>query len=708
MICGASDVTFRSACSANANLPLMSYFGSDMGDTKAMKLDVAVLGGGFAGVYCAQTISKTRGLKVGLISEENYMVFQPMLPEVAGSAISPRHVVNPLRLLCKHAQILKGRVESIQWPRRILTLNAGPFSGNLEISYDHLVLALGAETDLSRIPGMPEHAFLMKNVGDAMFLRTTLLGRIEEASLEPRDGVKRRLLTFVVVGGGYSGVETAGHILDFFSSICRYYPNISKDEIQIHLIHGGDHLLPTLSRKLGEYSAKKLVKRGLKLQLNQRVKSVTANRVHLEDGTAIETNTVISTVGNAPHPLVTKFCADNHFETAKGLIVVEPTGQVKGQQTLWAAGDCAAFPHITGGLCPATAQFAYHEGILIAKNIARQIHGKKIAPFTYKGIGEMASIGHHEAVGDIFGFHFSGFIAWWMWRTVYLTKLPRIDRKIRVVLDWTLDLFFPRDLNHLSPRFSKPVKEIYLETGDVLFQKGEPAFSFYVVKSGALEIRDNGELIQRVAPGGYFGERALLEDGVWQHDGIATEPTNLVSIPASVFRSLVRGVGSLGNFFQKSATKYQSREIVQAIGQKLAPDLAAQPISRVMQRTVYSLSPDMAIRDALQIAHRHPRSSYPVVRSDGTLLGTVTREDFYEFLKRSDTRPETPLKQMPFANVPTVEAETKVSEVMQRFIRTGSNKVLVVDSGNHLQGIATVMDLMSEGADGKHDGINRS
>ena len=675
-----------------------------MDDTKATKLDVAVLGGGFAGVYCAKEISKTRGLKVGIISEENYMVFQPMLPEVAGSAISPRHVVNPLRLLCKNARVICGRVENIHWPQHTLTLNAGPFSGHLKICYDHLVLAPGAVTDLSRIPGMPEHSFLMKNVGDAMFLRATLLGRIEEASLEPRAEIRRRLLTFVVVGGGYSGVETAGHILDFFSSICRYYPNLSTGEIQIHLIHGGDHLLPTLNRKLGEYSAKKLVQRGLKLALNQRVKSVTANSVRLENGSVIETNTVISTVGNAPHPLVTKLCDENHFETIKGMIAVEATGRVKGQQNLWAAGDCAAFPLAAGGLCPGTAQFAFRQGILIAKNISRQLRGKKIEPFTYKGIGEMASIGHHEAVGDILGFHFSGFIAWWMWRTVYLAKLPRFDRKIRVMLDWTLDLFFPRDLNHLSPRFSKPVKEIYLEAGDVLFQKGEPAFSFYVVKNGALEIRDNGEVIQRIAPGGYFGEGALLENGVWQHDGIATEPTNLVSIPANIFRSLVRGIGSLGNFFQKSATKYQSREIVEAIGRKLAPDFAAQPVSRVMQRTLYTLAPDMTVRDALQIAHRHPRSSYPVVNRDGTLAGTVTREEFYEFLKRSDTRPESPLKQIRFAGVPTVAAEMKVVEVMQRFIRTGSNKVFVVDDSNHLQGIVTVMDLMTGTTDGKHDG----
>ena len=389
-----------------------------MPELRSTKADVAILGGGFAGVYCAQAIGRlSRGddaVHIGLISEQNYMVFQPMLPEVAGSSISPRHVVNPLRLLCRKAAVFQGTVESIDWPGRSLILSAGPFSGNLRIKYDDLVLALGAITDLSRIPGMPEHAFLMKNVGDAMHLRTTILGRMEEANLESRPEIKRRLTTFVVVGGGYSGVETAGHILDLFGAIREYYPNISRDDLSVYLVHGGDHLLPTLSRKLGEYSARKLQRLGLKLLLNQRVKSITANRVYLESGQTLETNTVISTVGNAPHPLVQKLGEHWRFEMIKGRVVTQPTGQVKGETHLWAAGDCAAFPLVTGGNCPATAQFAYRQGLLIGRNIMLRRRGKQLKLFTFKGLGELASIGHHLAVADIFGLHFSGFVAWWL------------------------------------------------------------------------------------------------------------------------------------------------------------------------------------------------------------------------------------------------------------------------------------------------------
>jgi len=315
-------------------------------------------------------------------------------------------------------------------------------------------------------------------------------------------------------------------------------------------------------------------------------------------------------------------------------------------------------------------------------------------------VGEMASIGHHVAVAEIFGVQFSGFFAWWLWRTVYLLKLPRLDRKLRVMIDWTLDLFFPRDLNHLSPRFTKPLKEIYLERDDVLFHKGEPAFSFYIVKSGALELRADGQTVQRMGPGAYFGERALLEDGIWHYDACAVEPSNLVSIPATIFNELVRGVGSLGQFFQKSATRYQSNEIVEAIAHKIPSHVAGRAVSELMERKLHTLAPEQTVTQALGILRNHPRSSYPVVGDSNRLLGVVTREDFYEFLKRASTHPDTPLREMQFAQMPTVKGAMSVGDVMKSFIRSGSNKVLVVDENNTLKGIVTVMDLMAASGNG--------
>lgn len=670
----------------------------DSDSVTTIDLDVAILGGGFAGVYCAKALGKglgkTSGTKVGLISDENYLVFQPMLPEVAGGSISPRHVVNPLRLLCRHVQVLKGQVESIDWPRRYLDLNAGPFSGRIRVRYRHLVLTLGAVIDLSGIPGMPEHAFLLQNVGDAMYLRSTIISRIEEANLEPREEIRRRLLSFVVVGGGYSGVETAGQILDLFRSIHHFYPNISFENIKVHLVHSRNHLLPNLSQALGDYSAKVLKNRGLNLVLNQRVQAVTANRVCLSNGGEIDANTVVSTVGNAPHPLILKLAADNGLKTEGGRVYTNASGEVLGQPELWAAGDCAAVPLSEGGTCPANAQFAIRQGRLVGRNILRQTSGQPLETFSFQGFGELASIGHHTAVANILGFQFSGFFAWWLWRTVYLLKLPRLDRKIRVMLDWTFDLFFPRDINLLSPRYSKLFKEIFLQEGDLLYQAGEPAFSFYIIKSGAIEIFDEKGVVKTVLAGEYFGERALLDTGFWLFNARAAKPTQLVSISANIFYQMVRGCGSLSRLFSQSANRYQSREAIESLISKIAEPFRKKTSGELMQRKVKHLHTNTPLEEALQYTHRFPHSYYPVLDDDNRLQGVVHRDDLYEFLKQEQTSSQSPVGELSLGMLPSIPSDLSVEEMVPRFIRSGYNKMLVIDQDHRLEGIISLMDIL--------------
>ena len=664
-----------------------------------MDVDVAVLGGGFAGVYCTKALAGGFGRKglgrVALISDENYMVFQPMLPEVTGGTISPQHMISPLRLLCRKAQVIKSTVQEIHLQDRTLILSAGAFSENLSVRYRHMVLAMGSEVDLSRVPGMSEHAFLMRNVGDAMYLRTTLIGRIEEASLDSRPEVRQRLLTFVVVGGGYSGVETAGHILDLFQAVYRFYPNIRRDELVVYLVHSREYLLQTLTRKLGEYAALQLQKRGLRLLLNERVKAMTVDRVYLTSGKVIESNTVVATIGNGPHSLVRGLCETNGFESLKGQIVTDSFCRVKGQLNVWAAGDCAAVPLAGGGQCPQTAQFAMRQGMLIGQNILRCEKHTDLLPFTFKGFGEMATIGHRIAVADILGVNFSGFLAWWIWRSVYLAKLPRLDRKIRVVLDWTLDLFFPRDINHLSPRFSTLASEMYLESGDVLFEKGEPAFSFYIVKQGALEISGGPGPDRRIAEGDYFGESALLDGGNWMHQARAVEPTRLVALPASVFHQIVSGAGSLAKFFRKSAAKYRLRQTLDLLGRRMPEGFMRRPVSDFMSPQVYKLTVQTRVREALDLARQHPRSSYPVVDVSERFLGVLEREDFYDFVKRPGTTDQSTLEGLNLSRVPicgpTVTLETFLPDMM----RSGSNKAVVVDDSKRAIGVVTILDILA-------------
>lgn len=511
-----------------------------------MKFDVVIAGGGFAGVNCAQALAKALGQgsekRVALIADQNYMLFQPMLAEVAGSSLSPRHVVNPLRALCRGVTVLRANITEIDLEARTLELSAGDFTPNVQVEFENLAITIGGVVDLSRVPGMPEHAFLMKNVGDAMKLRGALLDRFEEANLIKDVSSLPRLLTFVVVGGGYSGVETAGELLDLAESVRELYPRIAGEKFRVVLIQSGPHLLPEISEDLGRYCEEKLKERGVEVILGARVTSMTASKVTLGDGRTIESHTVVSTVGNAPHPLIVKLCAKAGIANEKGRILTEPTLRAVGQERLWAAGDCAAVPKEGGGTCPPTGQFAMRQGTTMGKNIALALAGRSdLARFTFKGLGSLAAIGHRTAVAEIMGLKFSGFIAWWMWRTIYLSKLPGIERKLRVMIDWTLDLFFPRDITLFQPRYTKPLEDIHLEKGDAVFLAGEPAFSFYVVKSGRIELRDETGAVKRtIGAGEHFGRRALLGDFKWHLSAVAIESSTLVVLSARVFDAITR------------------------------------------------------------------------------------------------------------------------------------------------------------------------
>jgi NADH dehydrogenase len=676
-----------------------------MPETAVLEFDIVVIGGGFAGVYCTReaerALRRSENTRIALIAEENYMVFQPMLAEVAGGALSPRHVVNPLRLLCRRADILKGTVESIDWPGRALTVFAGPLAGRVTVRFRQLVVSLGAVIDLRRIPGMPEHAFLMQNVGDAMLLRSTLVSRMEEANLERRPEVKKRLLTFVVVGGGYSGVETAGQMIDLFRGIHRYYANVALEDIEVVLVHSGERLLPTLEAKLGEYCARVMRARGLRILLGARVRSVTATRVLLADGGEISSATVVSTVGNAPHPLVLDLIEKNGLATERGRIVTDASMRVPGHDGLWAAGDCAAVPFVKGGWCPQTAQFAYREGAALGRNLVRAQRGEPLRAFRFEGLGELASIGHRAAVAHVFGINFSGFLAWWMWRSIYLMKLPRFDRKLRVMIDWTLDLFFPRDINQLSPRYSTQLKEIHLETGDTIFESGDPAFSLYVVASGRVELSDADEVVSTLLPGDHFGERALLGDGRWMFRARAAETTRLVSIPAAVFKQIVGSGGSLGKLFERSASRFQSRAVIDSLASRLPAEVLDAPATSLMQSDLVALRPEQSIAEALPILRTQPHSSYPLVDDTGRFVGLLRREDFHDFLKRSTTQATTPLAAVGFVAVPSVRPHAPVRELVEHLVRSGANKLVVTSEEGALLGIVTVMDLATAAARGR-------
>ena len=409
------------------------------------KTRVLVLGGGFGGVYTALHLEhltrSTEDVEVTLVSQNNFFLFTPMLHEVAACDVDVTHIVSPLRALLRRTNIFIGDVESIDLTRRSVVVAHGFEQHRHTLEYDHVVVALGSITNFYRLPGLETHALTMRTLGDAIHLRNRVIATLEEADTEcaaGRDG----LLTFVVAGGGFAGVETMAGINDFVRESLRYYPRLSEDRIRTVLVHAGPTILPELGPELGAYAQRRLAERGIEILTDAKVSSVGEDGVLLADGRMIPSRLVVWTAGTAPHPLMHGLpCGLD-----RGRIVVDDTLAVPGWPNVWSLGDCAVVPdRRTGRPHPPTAQHALREARTAASNIVASMRGKRLNAFDFRTIGQLAAIGRRTGVARVFGINFSGFFAWWLWRTIYLSKLPRFEKKVRVALDWTLDLIFAKD-----------------------------------------------------------------------------------------------------------------------------------------------------------------------------------------------------------------------------------------------------------------------
>ncbi len=409
---------------------------------------ILILGSGFGGLYAALRLQKVLhrelDVEVLLVNRENFFSFTPMLHEVAASDLDLTHIVNPVRKLLSRVKFFLGDVEAVDLAKRTVTVSHGSDHHHHELDYDQLVIALGSTTNFYGLPGLEESALTMKSLGDAIALRNRLIQNLEEADTEcaAKAGLRESLATFVVAGGGFAGVETLASINDFAREALRFYPQLRLQDLRMVLVHSGKTILPELDPKLGRYAEQKLAKRGVEMRLGTRVLGVSKDGVALSDGTTIPTQCLVWTAGTSPHPLVaTLGCAKQagRFLTNDRLEVVDQSG-------VWAIGDCAFIPGPDGKPHPPTAQHALRQGRVLADNVAAALRGKPGRPFTFNTIGQLATIGRRAGVAQIFGLRFSGFLAWWMWRTIYLSKLPRTEKKLRVMIDWTLDLLFSKDI----------------------------------------------------------------------------------------------------------------------------------------------------------------------------------------------------------------------------------------------------------------------
>ena len=418
---------------------------------------VVILGGGFGGMKVAecleQELAGNQSVVISLVSETNALLFTPMLAEVAGSSLEPSHISVPLRSALRRTHFVKSRVIGVDFERRVVALGGEGTNGSeapRELGYDHLIFALGAVSNYLGMANVEKVSFDFKTLLDAIRIRNHVIEMFERADRETDPTVRRRLLTFVIAGGGFAGVELAGALNDFAHGIFPDYRNLVLEELNVTLVHARDRILPELSEALAGYALEKMKQRGVVFRLGTRLVDAQPGRVTLGDG-EIAAETLVWTAGTAPNPLITKLGLPIN---TRGAILVDNTLEVTNRPSIWALGDCAAVMDIdTGKPCPPTAQFALREASTIAKNISAVLGDGSARPFRFRSLGSLCVVGHQNACAELTipflpdrSLRFSGLSAWLMWRGIYLSKLPGLERKVRVLTAWVLELFFPRDI----------------------------------------------------------------------------------------------------------------------------------------------------------------------------------------------------------------------------------------------------------------------
>jgi NADH:ubiquinone reductase (H+-translocating) len=507
---------------------------------------IVVVGGGFAGVYAAKYLCqelrrvRMRDVEVALVSRENYLVFQPLLPEVIAGAVQMLHTISPIRRIVPDAALHVRSVQAINLEAGILTLEPGYIPRSHTLRFDQLVVALGTRLAGASVPGLNEHAIPFKYLGDALKLRHQVVHVLEEAAITVDPDERQRLLTFVVAGGGFSGVECIAEMHDFLRQAVRSFPSIRFAELRFILLQSADAILPEMKPKLACFAHRILTKRGIDIRNNVRLTAVTAETaitVHKQTGatTVISTRTVVATVPVEPHPLL----ASLPCKKEKGKVLVNNCLQSAEWPNLWAIGDCAAIPMGTGGFAPPTAQHAVRQAKQCAENIVAQLTNRPLKPFNFQSLGSLASLGRHSAVAEVMGVSLSGLAAWIMWRAIYLAKFPGWDRKLRILADWFMDLVLPRDITELRIFPAAAVRREHFIAGEVLFRQGDVGDRIYFVVAGEAGVEVNNAVVATVNEGSVIGEIALVKDTPRTATVRAKTDMDVASVSRETFHTLV-------------------------------------------------------------------------------------------------------------------------------------------------------------------------
>jgi NADH dehydrogenase len=613
---------------------------------------IVIIGGGFGGVKCARTLRthlRERDAELILFNKENHLVFSPLLADAVGSSLNLLDVIVPLRQLLPDVMCRTEEVRSIN-----LAGNRLEYEGYdglpRQLGYDHIVIACGNISNLNVVPGMADHAYPLKTVGDAAVLRTHVISQMEKAEVCDNPERRRWYLSFIVVGGGYSGVETAGEINDLVRSSRRFYSNVREEDISVTLIHSRDQLLPEISPSLREFARVKMEKTGVTIKLNARVSLATGEGVGLNDE-FVPGGTIVCTIGSTTAPVIERLDAAKE----KGRLLTEPDMRLRGSANAWAIGDCAAILNAIDGLpSPPTGQFAERQGRQCADNIIRVLQDEPTRPFAFKILGQLCSIGGHSAVAEMFGFKLSGFFAWFAWRGVYLFKLPDWSRRIEVGFDWAWLLVFPRDLSCIKTDVTDRVTHAHYEPGDYIIRQGESPSNFYVIEQGEVEVcrtspeHPDGEVIAVLNAGSFFGEQALIDNRPRSASVRARTTVEVVVMGRNVFTSISKTLAPLraalmAAIARRTPNSWQERPRVRAALSEFKLADFIEPAPEPLLRPTETL---------LEVTRLFANNDSPFffVSADGSrLAGLVTLTDLLH-AQATGIAPETPLSEFMIGN----------------------------------------------------------
>lgn len=589
---------------------------------------IVIIGGGFAGVKCAKALRKKlppSQCEIVLFNRENHMVFHPLLAEVVSAGLQPKDVAAPLRHLLDHVRCRTEEVIAVDLDANEVLYESHD-GQKRSMPYDQLIITCGNTVNLSLVKGMDEHAYPLKTIGDALALQSHVMEQLEKAEVCDDPERRRWYLSFVVVGGGFSGVEVAGEINDLVRGSLRFFNNISQDDITVTVVHSRNQILPEVNESLRDFAQKKMEQCGVHFKLNAMAAVATTEGLGLKDGTFLRGGTVVCTIGTTTLPFVDRM----KVPKVNGRLTVEPDMSLPGHPNVWAIGDCASVINaFDGKCCPTVGQFAERQGTQAAANVVARIKGAPTKPFSYQMLGQLCSIGGRSAVAEMMGVRISGMLAWVLWRGVYLFKLPSAPQIFKVGLEWFCDLIFPRTLAHIKADRTKRVSKAHYPTHSVIFKQGDHATDFFVIESGEVELLhvkgDTSERIAVLGTGDFFGEAALLDDRPRSLTARARTDVQVVVLGSHVFNQISTSLTPVRDAIVKAARRrtniWQNLPEVREILNELPLSTLVEPLP------CEPLPLSSTVEVALELINNQMLDFLAIVDDAGFLKGILTRSD---------------------------------------------------------------------------------